>query len=98
MVSHLVDSYFGPLKRELEHHAGWLSVQHLFMSGVTFLSCLTLGGTDMALPPLVEAMLDIQACSGVLEALTGESCESWLSTELTNNSHPARSSWYPRRL
>jgi hypothetical protein len=68
------------------------------MSGVTFLSCLTLGGTDIAMPPLIEDMIDIQACSGVLEALTGESCESRLSPELTNNSHPASNGWHPRRL
>lgn len=41
------------------------------MSGITYLSCIMLSN-DRDGPPLGEAMLDIQTCAGVLEALTGE--------------------------
>ena len=42
------------------------------MSGITFLSCLLMIPDRNELPPLVSAMLDIQACASVLEALSGE--------------------------
>ena len=52
----------------------WQAVHHLFLSGVTYLNSLWIAsryGWDLV-PSFVDAMLDIQACSCCLEAMTSE--------------------------
>jgi hypothetical protein len=49
----------------------WLAIHHLFHCGVTFLSCIAMASRGLVLPTPIEAIMDVQACAGVLEALTG---------------------------
>ena len=56
----------------------WLSIHHVFMAGVTYLNSIYVASKYQwnIVPSLVEAMLDIQACASVLEAMTGTLCRS----------------------
>jgi hypothetical protein len=52
----------------------WLAMYHLFMSGVTYLNSLWQAPTSdwSTVPSLVEAHLDMQGCSSIMEELAGQ--------------------------
>lgn len=52
----------------------WLAIHHIFMSGVTYLNCIWNANSAkwIVVPSYVDALLDIQTCSQLLEAMTGE--------------------------
>lgn len=52
----------------------WLATYHLFTSGVTYLNCLWQADANgwSIVPSYVDALLDIQGCTSVMEALAGE--------------------------
>jgi hypothetical protein len=52
----------------------WLAIHHVFVSGVTYLNAVWLAARQgwSITPSFVDVMLDIQACSQALEAMTGE--------------------------
>lgn len=53
----------------------WLAIHHVFISGVTYLNCIWEAAKHdwPIVPSLVDAILDIQCCSQVLEGMTGKS-------------------------
>lgn len=63
------------LLRNGELHFIWLGVHHVFMAGVTYLNSLWIANRHQwrIVPSYVDAILDIQTCSQVLEGLTGTS-------------------------
>jgi hypothetical protein len=52
----------------------WLAMYHLFMSGVTYLNSLWQAHKNdwSIVPSLVEALLDMQGCASIMEALAGQ--------------------------
>lgn len=52
----------------------WLGTHHVFMAGVTYLNSIWIGNTEgwSIVPGYIEAILDIQTCSQLLEAMSGE--------------------------
>jgi len=54
----------------------WLGIHHVFMAGVTYLNSIWSANTVgwSIIPSCIDAILDIQTCSQLLEAM---SCESY---------------------
>ena len=52
----------------------WLAIHHVFVAGVTYLNALWVAAKHEweIVPSLIDAVLDIQSCSQVLEGMTGE--------------------------
>lgn len=52
----------------------WVAIHHVFVAGVTYLNSIWIAARQgwTVTPSLVDAVLDIQACSQILEAMTGE--------------------------
>ena len=69
----------------------WLAIHHTFVSGVTYLNAVWLAARQgwTIMPPIVDAMLDVQACSQALEAMTGQ-----FNVDLGDGIMPARQHTY----
>lgn len=52
----------------------WLAIHHVFMAGVTYLNSIWIANSEgwSIVTSYIDAILDIQTCSQVLEAMSGE--------------------------